>query len=88
MAQYRLTPDADQDPTGVWQYTCEAWDPDQADRYLEKLECCCERIGAGRAVCRSFSEIDARLKSHHCGDIRLQGSRLPGPVGAPLDRSD
>ena len=66
MAEYHLTPAAEQDLMDVWHYSAETWSVDQADRYLDKLEDCCERIASDEALCRSFKEIDPRLNSHHC----------------------
>ncbi len=66
MVGYVLTPDAEKDLEEVWSYTFEKWGADQADHYLSQIEICCERIAAGEAYCRSFPEVDARLKSHHC----------------------
>ena len=66
MPGFILTTAAERDLAGVWDYTFDTWGADQADRYLEHLEACCERIAAGEAVIQSFPEIDARLGSHHC----------------------
>lgn len=32
-----LTPKAELDLVGIWLYTCENWDADQADKYLDQL---------------------------------------------------
>ena len=37
MAEYRLTPVAERDLEGIWQYTCRQWGIDQAHRYTDKL---------------------------------------------------
>ena len=37
MLKLRVTPKAESDLTGVWVYTCDAWDVDQADKYLDQL---------------------------------------------------
>ncbi len=63
---YVLTPDAAEDLEGVWHLSFERWGADQADAYLAQLEACLARISAGEAYCRSYPELDARLKSHHC----------------------
>ena len=66
MPYYRLTSAAERDLAGIWDYTFETWGDDQADRYLEGIAACCERIAGGRATCTAFPEIDARLKSYRC----------------------
>ena len=63
---YILTADAAQDIEEVWRFSFERWGADQADKYLAQMESCLDRIAAGEAYCRSYPEIDARLKSHHC----------------------
>ncbi len=37
MLHLSVTPKAESDLIGIWVYTCEEWDVDQADRYLEQL---------------------------------------------------
>jgi toxin ParE1/3/4 len=66
MTAYDLSPDAEADLEGVWNYTCDNWGADQADKYMGQIATCCERIAAGEAYCRRFPEIDPRLGSHHC----------------------
>ena len=58
MPGYRLTTAAEQDVAGIWDYTFETWGAEQADRYLEQLAACCDRIVDGRAACKAFPEID------------------------------
>jgi toxin ParE1/3/4 len=36
MAEFRLTPAAERDLEGIWDYTQEQWGDEQADRYLDK----------------------------------------------------
>ncbi|PUA18940.1 type II toxin-antitoxin system RelE/ParE family toxin [Glaciimonas sp. PCH181] len=37
MAEYRLTPAAEQDLEGIWAYTFQHWGVDQANRYTDML---------------------------------------------------
>ena len=37
---YALTTDAANDLDGIWQTSLDRWGPDQADRYLAKIEDC------------------------------------------------
>lgn len=66
MAAYVLTPQADDDLKGIWDYSFDTWGADQADKYLKQIEDCCKRIAAGKAQCRWFPTIDPDLGSHHC----------------------
>ena len=38
MLKLSITPKAESDLVGIWMYTCEEWDVDQADKYLDQLE--------------------------------------------------
>ena len=38
MFNLSVTPKAESDLIGIWVYTCEGWDVDQADKYLDQLE--------------------------------------------------
>ncbi|MCH9806580.1 MAG: type II toxin-antitoxin system RelE/ParE family toxin [Alphaproteobacteria bacterium] len=66
MARYVLTNEAECDIESIWEYTCKKWGPDQADLYLSKRDAGCEAIAGGKAVSRSFADIDPRLNCCHC----------------------
>ncbi|RUO24459.1 type II toxin-antitoxin system RelE/ParE family toxin [Aliidiomarina minuta] len=38
MSKLSVTPKAESDLIGIWVYTCEEWNVEQADKYLEQLE--------------------------------------------------
>ena len=38
MAEFRLTPAAERDLEGIWDYTQEQWGDEQADRYLDTMD--------------------------------------------------
>ena len=44
MSNYRLTPEADNDLTEIWQYGYGKWGLQQANIYLLKLEDCFEQL--------------------------------------------
>jgi toxin ParE1/3/4 len=44
---YRFTEKAAEDLVGIWVYTEDAWGEKRADRYLEELYSCCERVANG-----------------------------------------
>ena len=62
---YRFAPAADEDLTDIWLYSYATWGEDRADRYIEALHTCCERIAAGAAHVRPVPTVD-EVKSHHC----------------------
>jgi|TARA_R110002110_G_scaffold29420_3_gene105109 toxin ParE1/3/4 len=42
--ELNVTPKAESDLIGIWMYTCEEWDVDQADNYLDRLETGMKRL--------------------------------------------
>ena len=36
----------------IWDYTADAWNPDQADRYVDEIREACEGLAAGRRTSR------------------------------------
>ena len=51
---------------GIWRYTSETWGPDQAERYFDRIEACCEAVGEGRAVSRSFDALPDGVRMYRC----------------------
>jgi len=37
MAEFHLTPAAGQDLEGIWTFTCQKWNKEQANRYIDRL---------------------------------------------------
>lgn len=61
---YRLSPAAQADLNGIWDYTAEMWSSDQADSYLrglgEKLAILCDHP----EIARERTEIDPPVRLH------------------------
>lgn len=59
MSRYRLTPAAQRDLSGIWDFTRERWDARQAETYVTEIRAAIERIaddpGRGRA-CEEIRE--------------------------------
>lgn len=66
MKRYDLTLAAEEDLRGVWRYTHETWGIDQAERYFDRIEACCEAIADGRAPSRSHDELPEEVRILHC----------------------
>jgi toxin ParE1/3/4 len=64
VSEFRLSPAAQQDLDGIWDYTAATWSPDQADDYLrglgDKLALLCENP----LIARERSEIDPPVRLH------------------------
>ena len=62
--EYRLSPAARSDLSGIWDYTVEMWSPEQADTYLrglgEKLAILCDHP----EIARERTEIDPPVRLH------------------------
>ena len=48
----RFTPAARADLVGIWDYTAQHWDLDQADRYIDELHAVCLALATGEAASR------------------------------------
>jgi toxin ParE1/3/4 len=44
MAEYRLSPKAQRDLDGIFDYTVERWGLPQAERYTDLIEAACARL--------------------------------------------
>lgn len=51
---------------------------DQAERYFDQIEACCEAVGQGRAQSKSLDELPDDVGVSHCGHhyiVWLAGER-------------
>lgn len=61
---YRLSPAAQSDLSGIWGYTAEMWSPDQADTYLRGLGKKLEDLCSYPEIARERPEIDPPVRCH------------------------
>lgn len=94
MAKYRLTPAAERDLEGIWLYTFQQWDVEQANRYVDTLTTAfselaehpktapaCDHIHPGyrrRAVERHM--IYFRITAYGVAIIRILHDRMDAPL--------
>lgn len=45
MRTYDLALAAEEDLRDIWRYTYDTWGVDQAEKYFDQIEACCEAIG-------------------------------------------
>jgi len=64
---YWLTPAADQDIVGIWQYTSETWGIAQANNYLDQIEQCLKGLVENPRRGKPRDEIRKGYRSSHCG---------------------
>jgi toxin ParE1/3/4 len=61
---YRLSPAAQADLNGIWDYTAEMWSPDQADTYLRGLGDTFDALCGNPEIARERTEIDPPVRLH------------------------
>ena len=62
MSAYRLAVLAESDLTTIADYTTDRWGPGQAERYLERLAECFERIALTPGMGRPFDSVYAGVR--------------------------
>ncbi len=61
MAKYKLTNQAVEDLTNIWEYSFEKWSEKQADSYYKMLIENCQLVAENPNIGKSFSEIKEEL---------------------------
>jgi toxin ParE1/3/4 len=62
MAEYKLTNEAVEDLTNIWNYTFDNWSEKQADTYYEMLLESCQLIADHPNIGKSYEEIKGNLR--------------------------
>jgi toxin ParE1/3/4 len=57
MTQFVLSPRAQKDIDGIWDYTAKRWDTEQANRYIQNLRSAVETVAADPRRGRSLEDI-------------------------------
>lgn len=57
MAEYTLTNKAVADISDIWNYTCENWSEQQADKYYAMLLDCCKKVAMKPQSGISYDDI-------------------------------
>lgn len=77
---YRLTPAAQKDLAGIWDYTAGRWSADQAESYLNGLREVLETLVTFPEMARERAELDPPVRLHpyrsHLIVYRIEGDRL------------
>jgi len=66
MKCYALTLAAEDDINGIWQYSYKQWGFDQAEKYYDQLEVCCEAIGKGQARLKQIEGLPDGVCVYRC----------------------
>ncbi|NMH26514.1 type II toxin-antitoxin system RelE/ParE family toxin [Flavobacterium silvaticum] len=68
MAKYILTNKAVLDLSDIWDYTCDEWSEDQADKYYDLLLASCQELAKHPNFGKNYENINKNLlgfKSNH-----------------------
>ena len=66
MPSYDLTLAAETDLRDIWRYTYKTWGFDQAEKYFDQIEACCEAVGDGRARSKVLEGLQEGIHIHRC----------------------
>lgn len=66
MPSYDLTLAAETDLRDIWRYTYKTWGFDQAEKYFDQIEACCEAVGDGRARSKVLERLQEGVQIHRC----------------------
>lgn len=66
MPSYGLTLAAETDLRDIWRYTYKTWGFDQAEKYFDQIEACCEAVGDGRARSKGLEGLQEGVLIHRC----------------------
>ena len=66
MPSYDLTLAAETDLRDIWRYTYKTWGPEQADKYFDQIEACCEAVGDRRVRSKTLDGLQEGVHIHRC----------------------
>lgn len=66
MPSYDLTLAAETDLRDIWRYTYKTWGFDQAEKYFDQIETCCDAVGDGRARSKVLEGLQEGVHIHRC----------------------
>jgi toxin ParE1/3/4 len=66
MKTYDLSLAAEGDLRDIWRYTYGTWGIEQAERYFDQIEACCDVLGDGRSRSKSFDKLPDDIRVHRC----------------------
>ena len=67
MAEFRFSRVAEADLLSIGAYTLRTWGEDQAIRYIDDLEACCQTLADNPTLGRACDEVRPGLRRMECG---------------------
>ena len=81
MNRVAFSPAAQADLEQIWDYTCDRWDADQAERYIRALQRAVERVADNPSIGRSCSTLPGNnWGTGRAGGFEVSLSKTPGSV--------
>ncbi|MEO7078687.1 MAG: type II toxin-antitoxin system RelE/ParE family toxin [Rhodococcus sp. (in: high G+C Gram-positive bacteria)] len=71
MSRYVLSPSARVDLEQIWDYTCDRWGDDQAEKYVREIQRAIERVVANPEIGRACDEVRPGYRKHAVGTHTL-----------------
>ena len=66
-----LSPAAQADLETIWDYTCERWDADQAEKYVRDIQRALERVAGNPLIGQPCDEVRKGYRWHPVGSHTL-----------------
>jgi toxin ParE1/3/4 len=85
VSRYVLSPAAQLDLEQIWDYTCDRWGEDQAEKYVREIERAIQRVVQNPMIGRACDEVRAGYRRHAVGSHTLY-YRLAGADGIDVVR--
>jgi toxin ParE1/3/4 len=77
---FRLSKAAELDLLNIWRYTCQTWSESQADKYLDKLDAVCSKIGTEELTVKHMPDVHPDLCYRHYGRHYVFWLAKPEPI--------
>lgn len=71
MSRYVLSPAAHADLEQIWDYTCDRWGDDQAEKYVREIQRAIERVVDNPGIGRPCDEVRPGYRKHPVGTHTL-----------------
>jgi toxin ParE1/3/4 len=71
VSKYVLSPAAQADLAEIWDYTCQRWGDDQAEKYVREIQRAIERIVGNPLIGRPCDQVREGYRRHAIGSHTL-----------------
>lgn len=71
MSRYVLSPTARADLEQIWDYSCDLWGDDQAEKYVREIQRAIERVVNNPRIARACDEVRRGYPKHAVGTHTL-----------------